>query len=145
MAQLIADRRDVDFVLHEQLGVVKHEQFEEFNKKMVDMIVTEARNLAIKEFLPTQKDGDDGCRFENGKVSVPESFHRIYKLFTEGEWLAMSDDPELGGQGMPKMCPWLPMNISLERMFRLCFTTASPTAQPNWLNISVLTRRKSNT
>ncbi len=33
MAQLIADRRDVDFVLHEQIKMVEHELFEEFNKK----------------------------------------------------------------------------------------------------------------
>lgn len=78
MAQLIADRRDVDFVLHEQLQVEdlsKHERFAEFNKKTVDMIVSEARNLAIKEILPTQALGDrEGCLFANGKVTVPESF-----------------------------------------------------------------------
>ena len=40
----------------------KHEKFADFNKKTVDMIVSEARNLAIKEILPTQKIGDeDGC------------------------------------------------------------------------------------
>ena len=106
MAQSIADRRDVDFVLHEQLGVEQlsqHEKFEEFNKKTVDLIVSEARNLAIKEILPTQKIADEeGCTLENGKVSVPESFYRIYELFCEGEWLAMSEDPEWGGQGMPR-------------------------------------------
>jgi len=106
MAQLIADRRDVDFVLHEQMEageLSRHEKFAEFDKKTVDLIVTEARNLAIKEFLPTQKLGDEGCRLENGKVMVPESFHRINKLYKEGEWLAMTDDPEWGGQGMPKL------------------------------------------
>ncbi|MCP3900016.1 MAG: acyl-CoA dehydrogenase [Desulfobacteraceae bacterium] len=103
MAQLISDRRDVDFVLHEQVGMVEHEKFAEFDKKTVDMIVTEARNLAIKEILPTQKLGDEeGCTLENGKVSVPESFHRAYKIYREGEWLAMTDDPDWGGQGMPK-------------------------------------------
>ncbi len=106
MAQIIADRRDVDFVLHEQMQVgelSKHEKFAEFNKKTVDLIVSEARNLAVKEILPTQKPGDEeGCKFENGKVTVPESFHRAYKLFNEGEWLAMAEDPEWGGQGMPK-------------------------------------------
>ena len=106
MAQPIADRRDVDFVLHEQLGVEQlsqHEKFEEFTKKTVDLIVSEARNLAIKEILPTQKIADEeGCSLENGKVTVPESFYRIYKLFCEGEWLAMSEDPEWGGQGMPR-------------------------------------------
>jgi alkylation response protein AidB-like acyl-CoA dehydrogenase len=103
MAQLISDRRDVDFVLHEQVGTVEHEKFAEFDKKTIDLIVTEARNLAIKEILPTQKPGDEeGCTLENGQVKVPESFHRAYKIYREGEWLAMTDDPEWGGQGMPK-------------------------------------------
>jgi len=104
MAQLISDRRDIDFVLHEQLGLVEDELFAEFNKKTVDLIVSEARNLAIKEILPTQKPGDEeGCVLENGKVTVPKSFQRAWKLYCEGEWLAMCDDPEVGGQGMPKL------------------------------------------
>jgi alkylation response protein AidB-like acyl-CoA dehydrogenase len=106
MAQLIADRRDVDFVLHEQFEVeklTKHEKFAEFNRKTVDMIVSEARNLAIKEILPTQKISDKGVEFENGTVRVPQEYHRLFKLYREGEWLAMIDDPEWGGQGMPKI------------------------------------------
>ena len=106
MAQPIADRRDVDFVLHEQLHVEelsKHEKYADFNKKTVDLIISEARNLAIKEVLPTQKIGDqEGCKLENGVVSVPESFHRVYDLIKEGEWVAMPEDPEWGGQGMPR-------------------------------------------
>ena len=56
MAQYIADRKDIDFVLHEQIHVedlAETELFADFNKKTVDMIVSEARNLAIKEILPT--------------------------------------------------------------------------------------------
>ncbi|MBL0700469.1 MAG: acyl-CoA dehydrogenase [Desulfosarcina sp.] len=105
MAQVISDRRDVDFVLHEQMEVgelAKHEKFAEFNKKTVDLIISEARNLAIKEILPLQKISDEGCIFDAGQVKVPEEFHRANKLYKEGEWLAMSDDPEWGGQGMPK-------------------------------------------
>jgi alkylation response protein AidB-like acyl-CoA dehydrogenase len=105
MAQLIADRRDVDFVLHEQLKLgelSKHEKFAEFNKKTIDLVISEARNLAIKELLPIQIDGDrEGARFENGKVTVPQSFHKAWGIFKEGEWLALSDSAEWGGQGMP--------------------------------------------
>ena len=60
MAQEIADRRDQDFVLHEMLNVAQlseHEAYAEFNKKTVDLIITEARNLAIKEILPTRAVG----------------------------------------------------------------------------------------
>ena len=106
MAQQIADRRDIEFVLHELLHVGElsdHENFAEFNKKTVDLIIAEARNLAIKEILPTQIDSDRiGAQFDAGKVTVPESFHKVWELFKEGEWLAMIEDPKWGGQGMPR-------------------------------------------
>ncbi len=104
MAQQISDRRDIDFVLHEQLKAgdfAEHEKYAEFNKKTIDLIVNEARNLAVKEILPTRKEGDEiGCIFENGKVITPECFKRPYELIKEGEWVATTEDPEWGGQGM---------------------------------------------
>ncbi len=107
MVQSITDRRDQEFVLHEVLEIsslAQYEQFEDFNRKTVDMVIKEARNLAVKEILPTQKDGDEtGCSIENEKVTVPESFHKIFRLICEGEWLAMCEDPEYGGQGMPEV------------------------------------------
>ncbi len=107
MAQQIADRRDVDFVLHELLNVdqfSKSERFAEFSKKTVDLIVNEARNLAVKEILPTLKVGDEeGVRLEkDGSVTIPEEFKRVYNLMREGEWTAVTEDPEWGGQGMPR-------------------------------------------
>jgi len=107
MAQFISDRRDIDFVLHEQLKADRlaenYDGFAEFNKKTIDLIVSEARNLAVKEMLPTTGEGDEqGCTLSNGKVMTPDSFKRVYKLFNEGEWLAMTEDPQWGGQGMPR-------------------------------------------
>jgi alkylation response protein AidB-like acyl-CoA dehydrogenase len=105
MAQLLSDRRDIDFVLYEQLKIeeiLKAEKFNDLNRKMLDMVISEARNLGIKEIYPTYKEGDrEGVKFENGKVIVPECFHRPYALFVEGEWIAMAEDPEVGGQGFP--------------------------------------------
>jgi len=107
MAQQIADRRDVDFVMYEQLELeelIKNEKFSDINKKTVDMIITEARNFAIKEILPVNEEGDKvGLKFENNQVTVPECFHRPYKLMREGEWIAMIEDPEIGGQGLPNL------------------------------------------
>ncbi len=105
MAQVIADRRDMDFVLYEQLKadeITKHEKYGDFNKKTFDLIISEARNLAIKELLPAYAEGDrEGVHLENGIVKVPECFHRPFELFVEGEWTAMTEDPDLGGQGLP--------------------------------------------
>jgi len=105
MAQLIADKRDVDFVLHEQFSIgdfSEYDRFSDYNKKTIDMIMKEAVNLAVKEILPLQKISDEGCVFDAGKVSVPKEYHKVYKNYCEGGWLAMYDDPEWGGQGMPK-------------------------------------------
>jgi hypothetical protein len=105
MAQILADRRDIDFVLFEQLHVeelAKHECFADFSRKGIDLIVSEARNLAVKEILPTQVDGDRiGAQFNGGKVTMPPSFQKAWNAIVEGEWLAMTEDPEWGGQGMP--------------------------------------------
>ncbi len=107
MAQRIADRRDVDFVLYEQLGIdslTKYDRYADMNRKMFDMVITEARNFALKEVLPVAEEGDkQGLRFENNQVTVPECFHRPYKLLCEGEWIAVADDPEVGGQGLPQV------------------------------------------
>jgi len=106
MAQQIADRRDVDFLLHEVLRVEEmsaHEKFEEFNKKTIDLIISEARNLALKEVLPTQVIGDrQGVHFEDGVVTVPEEFKKVYETYREGEWVAMTESIDWGGQGMPR-------------------------------------------
>ncbi|MEN8210126.1 MAG: acyl-CoA dehydrogenase, partial [Thermodesulfobacteriota bacterium] len=106
MAQAIADRRDVDFVLHEQFEISrfsKHDRFADFNKKVIDMIITEARNLAVKEILPTMKIGDkEGCRYENGRVMLPAQFKPAWDKLSEGGWFAPDRDPEWGGQGIPQ-------------------------------------------
>jgi alkylation response protein AidB-like acyl-CoA dehydrogenase len=105
MAQVVADRRDIDFVLYEQLKaeeVTKHKRYKGFNKKTFDMIITEARNFAVKELLPANAEGDrEGLRFEDGQVKVPECYHRAYKLLLEGEWTSLTEDPDWGGQGLP--------------------------------------------
>ncbi|MFO7686134.1 MAG: acyl-CoA dehydrogenase [Desulfobacterales bacterium] len=106
MAQQIADRRDVDFLLHEVLRVEemsRHEKFEDFNRKTIDLIIAEARHLALKEILPTQVIGDrQGVHFENGAVTLPEEFKQLYETYREGEWVAMTESLEWGGQGMPR-------------------------------------------
>jgi alkylation response protein AidB-like acyl-CoA dehydrogenase len=105
MAQLLADRRDMDFVLYEQLkieDILKTEKYCDLNRKMFDMVISEARNLGIKEIYPTCEEGDrEGVKFENGRVTIPHCFHRPYGLFAEGEWIAMAEDPAVGGQGFP--------------------------------------------
>jgi len=105
MPQQLTDRRDQDFVIWEQMNceeILKHGMYREFNKKTCDMIINEARTLAIRELLPILAEGDQqGVRFEDGTVKVPDSFHRVYKLIQEGEWNNLGVPQEMGGQGAP--------------------------------------------
>ena len=105
MTQLLADRRDQDFVIWEQMKceeILDHDDYKAFNRKSCDMILTEARALAVKELLPLLAEGDrQGVTFDNGTVKVPEGFHRVYQLMLEGEWNNLGVSEESGGQGAP--------------------------------------------
>ena len=49
MPQLIADRKEIDFILYELLDaeqMLEYEKFDGFSKKMFNMIISEARKLS---------------------------------------------------------------------------------------------------
>ena len=105
MAQLIADRRDIDFVLYDQLeieGLFETARYRDINRQMADMVINEARQFGLKEILPTYAAGDrEGVQFDSGQVRVPVSFHKAYRHYRKGEWLAMTEAMQHGGQGLP--------------------------------------------
>ncbi|MBU4053360.1 MAG: acyl-CoA dehydrogenase [Proteobacteria bacterium] len=107
MAQVIADRKDIDFVLYEQFDtetVIEHDRYKAFNLKTFDLILKEARNFAAKEILPTYVEGDrNGACFENGAVKAPESYRRPFEMFRQAGWSSLSEDPQYGGQGLPHL------------------------------------------
>lgn len=105
MTQQLADKRDIDFVIWEQLKcekILAYEAYAEFNRKTCEMVLKEARTIAIKELLPTLAEGDrEGVSFEKGSVKVPQCFHRPHRLFLEGEWGNLAMPTDMGGQGAP--------------------------------------------
>jgi Acyl-CoA dehydrogenases len=105
MAGLLVDKRDIEFVLFEQFNILdltKKPMFENFSRTEFDMVLDQALEFAENELAPTNRDGDRvGATWDNGKVTVPPSFHRPLKLYAEQGWVSASDDPEFGGQGLP--------------------------------------------
>ncbi len=106
MAQVISDRRDIDFNLYEMFDIealTAFDEFKDFDKKTFDMIINEAKKLAVKEMLPTYEDGDKiGVTYNgDGTVTTPDSFKKAHKLYIENEWTAPSSSEEWGGQGLP--------------------------------------------
>lgn len=105
MANLLVEMRDVEFVLFEQFNVThltKNEKFSHLSKDEFDMVLGQALRFAENVIAPTNKDGDEiGAVWENGKVTLPESFYGPLKAFAEGGWVSAADDMEAGGQGLP--------------------------------------------
>ena len=99
MANLIVDERDQKFVLYEMLGVDKlceKAPYTDFSPDIFDMILTEAQKFAVEEIFPVLAESDrEGCRLENGRISVPKAFHRLYKIYREGGWITMGKSPEM--------------------------------------------------
>jgi len=105
MANKLVDERDQEFILYEQLDIESlssSETYREFTKDIYDMVLSEAQKLSLNLMAPANPKGDEeGCRLEDGKVIVPESFHELWRQYREGGWMTISDSPEAGGQGMP--------------------------------------------
>ena len=105
MSQLLVDRRDQQFVIWEQMNceaILNHEAYRDFNKKTCELVIAEARTLAIKELLPLMAQGDrQGVRFEAGSVKVPDGFQQVFRLILDGEWNNLGVALEMGGQGAP--------------------------------------------
>ena len=105
MADYLVDFRDVQFVLYEMLGVDKlceREKYQDFNKEIMDMVLEQGLKFSKEILAPINDVADkEGCKFEDGKVSMPQCFHDAYKQYCEGGWAGISSSPDFGGQGMP--------------------------------------------
>jgi len=99
------NKRDVDFVLNEQLKVeqvCELDKYKDFDCDDFGMIITEAIKFATEVLGPLNQDADlKGATFVDGEVKAPAAFHAAYKLACDNGWLAMSNSAEWGGQGLP--------------------------------------------
>lgn len=116
--------RDVQFVLKEHLGVERllgFDVYRGFSLEDFDMILGQAERIAAHDIAPTFQDGDrQGCRFEGGKVRVPESFHRCWEVFREGAWFSLAMNPAYGGQGLPLIVAEAAAEYFMSANFAFC-------------------------
>ncbi len=105
MADLLIDKRDVEFVLFDLLKVqdiCAAEKYSAFSDDIFEMILSEALKFAETELFPLNLEGDKkGAHFEKGNVSSTPGTKEAYQAFVESGWLTPSESEELGGQGMP--------------------------------------------
>ncbi len=123
MANLWIDLRDIKFQLFE---VFKMEEtllgkgrYADYDADTCNMVLDQAAKFAELELAPTYPDEVHRkpveATWKDGKVSVPEAYHRLWKLYCEAGYMATGDSPEVGGQGLPAL-----VSAALANMFLSC-------------------------
>lgn len=118
MGQYNAPLRDMQFVLHELLGVEKElkelPKYAEVDADIINQVLEEGGKFCSEVIFPLNHSGDrEGCHHDktNHTVTAPKGFKEAYQQYVEAGWAALSCDPEYGGQGLP-----LVMNNSFYEM-----------------------------
>jgi len=90
-SNFIYSNRDLKFILKEWLDTKKMLGFEKFRDYYsiddIDVILDQGLKIVTEQVAPTNEDGDTiQCHFDNGVVTVPQSFHPIYKFLNSEGW-----------------------------------------------------------
>lgn len=108
MGQYVAPLRDMQFVLHELLGVEGElkslPKYEEIDADIINQVLEEGGKFTSEILFPLNHSGDrEGCHYdkETKTVTTPKGFKEAYQQYVAAGWPALSCDPEYGGQGLP--------------------------------------------
>jgi alkylation response protein AidB-like acyl-CoA dehydrogenase len=101
-----APLRDIDFVLNDVLQAEQHyaalEGGETLTPDLMSAIISEGAKFAENIVNPIAANGDEqGCRFENGRVTTPDGFKQAYQQWGDNGWQGLSMPIADGGQGLP--------------------------------------------
>lgn len=104
-----APLRDIKFVMNELLSSESHYKSltgcEELTPELLEAIVDSASKFAENVIAPINRSGDEqGCGFEDGKVTTPDGFKEAFEQYAQGGWQSLSVPCEEGGQGLPGSC-----------------------------------------
>lgn len=107
MAEYKAPLEDIRFLLKDVFDLSNFWQglggLQEVDMDMADAILEEAGKIAEQVLAPLNRAADEeGCRWQEGEVQVPQGFAEAYTTFCEGGWVGLGGDPEYEGMGLPK-------------------------------------------
>jgi alkylation response protein AidB-like acyl-CoA dehydrogenase len=108
MSDYKAPLRDMRFVLNEvfeasRLWAGLPGLAEVVDEETAAAILEEAGKISAGSIAPLRRSGDEqGCAWNNGRVSVPDGFAEVYQAFADGGWVGVGGEPRFGGMGMPK-------------------------------------------
>ena len=104
-SSLILSRRDLDFLLHEWLGVedlVKRPRYAEHSRETFDAVLDLAEQIATEHFAPHNRTADENePRMVDGKAVLVPEVKQALDVFVEAGLMAGEFDEEYGGMQLP--------------------------------------------
>ncbi len=106
MSEFYLDKRDMAFVLFDQLKVGEFERmsaFEGYDRATLEMTIDGAVRFASDKLAPIYEQAEEeGVKIVDGEAILPEVFEDAYRHFCENGYLSVSRNPEYDGMGMPQ-------------------------------------------
>ncbi len=105
MFEYKAPLRDFKFATQELFNSEIHYNslgYNDASPEMIEAILSEAAKFTEQVIAPINQIGDQqGCDWDNGKVTTPDGFKDAYQQYIKGGWPTLSQSIEFGGQGLP--------------------------------------------
>lgn len=113
---MIVNRRDLDFVLYETLGldkILESERYADYDRESLDAIMDLCQAIAEDQFLPCAAKLDENePKFVDGKVETISELKEAIAAYREAGLCASAYDSDVGGMQLP----WM-MDQALNGMF----------------------------
>ncbi len=105
MPQYRAPVKDFSFLIQEYLDLSGYGEVLGFAEaqELATPLLEEGAKLCENVLFPLNQSGDEqGCRYEDGNVIMPDGFKEAYAQYVEGGWPSFTCNPDWGGQGLPE-------------------------------------------
>lgn len=115
MQKYLVDERDLQFTLFEFLELEKmneYNRFEHFDRAVYEETIRLAHRIAAEQLFPVNTAGHrQGCAYDpdTRSVRLPSGYKGAARALLDAGFLSISDDPAIGGTGMPlaiQSCSW---------------------------------------
>ncbi|SPO69140.1 acyl-CoA dehydrogenase C-terminal domain-containing protein [Pseudomonas sp. JV241A] len=109
MSDYLPPLRDMDFLFNEVFDIPGQwaripALAEQVDSDTARAILEQAGKLIAQQVAPLNRSGDEqGCRWQDGRVSTPDGFAQAYRNYAEDGWVGVAGASEYGGMGMPKV------------------------------------------
>jgi len=104
---MIVNRRDLDFVLYETLGldkILKSDRYADYDRESLDAIMDLCQTIAEDQFLPCAAKLDaNEPKFVDGKVETISELKEAIAAYQEAGLCASAYDSDVGGMQLPWM------------------------------------------